>query len=421
LNSRKRNILWLSFCFFSGALYSYYTIGVILIVGTLAIFMSIIDGTIDSLKAVFSSLTLNAAGFILVSIPSLLNLGSTTGGINYYHERSWQAAYVNSGSLIQSINPRPGTLSYRIISMIHKNWIIAFDQLSSQINSYGIFQEGWIASIPFALIILYATTLAFRGKVNRSPKETNSHDVDSVMKMLGILALITLFWMWAGGLGTFFAMFVNQTLRGYARFSVFAVSSLALACALGITKLRKTKNRQFKVIKSVALICTVLLFLDGFTLSVSRQMSTTRNDVVAIDKMLTHIPMNCAVLEFPVVHFPYESPGWPSYALMAPGLAGNRPDIKWSAGAVGGSPDWAFIQKFRTYQDNPSPSLFNEAKLEGFCAVLVDSEVWKTFHNFKPVPSFQRVPAAPLETFLKAVGTGIKLTTPIDTYYLYRL
>ena len=51
LNSRKRNILWLSFCFFSGALYSYYTIGVILIVGTLAIFMSIIDGTIDSLKA----------------------------------------------------------------------------------------------------------------------------------------------------------------------------------------------------------------------------------------------------------------------------------------------------------------------------------------------------------------------------------
>lgn len=421
LDTRKRNLLWLSFCVLNGALYSYYSIGLILIFGTLALIVAISDGSIRALKAIIGSLALNVFGFLLVSIPSLLNVGRTTGGINYYHGRSWQAAYANSGSLIQTINPRPGTLSYRFLSALHGNWIATYDQLSAQINSLGYFQEGWIYTIPLALLILYFLVLAFQGKLLQSKMGNWPLELNPAVALLGSIALISLLWMWAGGLGTFFAMFVNQTLRGYARFSVFATSALALACAIGLTRLRKTKISQFPIIKIAAIFCAVLLVADGFTVSISSQTSATRDDVVAIDRMLTHIPLNCAVLEFPVVHFPYESPGWPSYALMAPGLAGNRPDIKWSAGAVGGSPGWAFIQKFRTYQDSPSKALFNAAKASGFCAILVDSHVWKTFYDFQPVPSYQRVPAVPLDNFLKVFGNGMKLSTPVDTYYLYRL
>jgi len=420
--SRNQKVSWFVFSLFAGMLYSYYSIGTILILGTIALLISIIDGSNKAIKSVISTLVGTVFGFILVALPSLIYVGRTSGGINYYQDRSWQAAYVNSGSLIQSIAPSYGTTTYRFLEFFHKSWITTFDQLRTQINSYGIFQEGWAAAVPLGLIALYFVTLAFVGNISKRKKfqTENTKDREQLF-ILGGIALISILWMWAGGLGTFFAMFVSETLRGYARFSVFAVSALALAASVGISNLEKSKIQEFLQFKIPIALALVLFVGDGFTITTYSQPPSIQKNVKEIQAVVTNIPKNCRVLQFPVIHFPYESPGWPGYALMAPGLVSDRQDVKWSSGLVGGSPAWTYLMKYRIFQDQPSEKLIAMAKQDGFCAILVDSNVWETFHTFMPTAAYPRVPGAKLEDFLKQLRPSTAYTTTTTTYHLYIL
>jgi hypothetical protein len=416
----RARILWAAFFSISGMLYSYYSIGTIVILGTVAIVISLIDGSLKAIKSVSTTLIGTLCGFLLVAVPSLIYVGKASGGVNYYYDRSWQAAYANSGSLIQSISPSYGTTTYRTLEFLHKNWITTFDQLKGQINSYGIFQEGWVATIPLGLIFLYFIVLAFLGnysKVNRLVSdEKQSHQQ---IYILGCVGLVSLLWMWAGGLGTFFAMFVSETLRGYSRFSVYAVSALALGAAVGVTKLHKTRIQDFIGVKFLTLLALILFVGDGLTITTYSQPSNIKQNVREIQNVTSVFPKNCKVLQFPVVHFPYESPGWPGYALMAPGLVGKRDDLKWSSGLVGGSPAWTFLMKYRDFQNEPSKEVINLAKKDGFCAILVDENVWETFYDFMPTQTYTRIPSAQLADFLDQIKPYTEYKTTLTTYYLH--
>jgi hypothetical protein len=420
--SSKSRILWASFFIVSGMLYSYYSIGTIVIFGTTAIIVSLIDGNLKPIKSLAPIVLGTAVGFVLVAIPSLIYVGKTTGGVNYYQDRSWQAAYVNSGSLIQSIAPSYGTTTYKFLEFLHSNWIATFDQLRTQINSYGIFQEGWAATIPLGLILLYFTVLSFIGSYSRRKQlDVGLKKSQEQIYLLGCIGLVSLLWMWAGGLGTIFAMFFSETLRGYSRFSVYAVSSLALGAAIGITKLLKTSFRDYKILKSLCTFTLILFVGDGLTIATYSQPVSIQSNVREIQNVVSKIPNDCKVLQFPVIHFPYESPGWPGYALMAPGLVTDREDIKWSSGLVGGSPAWAFMMKYREFQNQPSLKLVDLAKEDGFCGILIDKNVWETFYNFMPSPTYSRVPGANLEDFLNQVEPYSEYKTTLTTYYFHLL
>jgi hypothetical protein len=416
----KSNIKWFAFSFASGMLYSYYSIGTILIFGTVAIVLCILDGSFKAIKSISITIFGTICGFFLVSLPSLLYVGKTLGGVNYYLERSWQAAYVTSGSFIQSITPSYGTITYKSLNFLHSSWVATFEQLKNQINSYGIFQEGWAASIPLGLILLYFSITAFYGNYSRKTEIKNyAQKSQQQIFILGGFGIISLLWMWAGGLGTFFAMFVSETLRGYARFSVYAVSSLALAAAIGLSTLQKSKIREFLFFKCISGIALLLFVGDGFTIATYSQPKTIQTNVKEIQQMVSLIPQNCNVLQFPVIHFPYESPGWPGYALMAPGLVSPRTDIKWSSGLVGGSPAWVHLKKYRDFQNKPSSELIDLARQDGFCSILVDTNVWETFYNFMPVPTYNRVPGSTVDKFLLELNPTKVYKTSLTTYHLY--
>jgi hypothetical protein len=172
------------------------------------------------------------------------------------------------------------------------------------------------------------------------------------------------------------------------------------------------------VIKFFSVITLFLFVGDGLTIATYSQPSIIQSNVREIQKVVSGIPKDCKVLQFPVIHFPYESPGWPGYALMAPGLVTEREDIKWSAGLVGGSPAWTFMMKYRQYQNQPSRELINLAKSDGFCGILVDKTVWETFYNFMPSPDYSRVPSATLDKFLNEFGDYSEYKTNLTTYYL---
>jgi phosphoglycerol transferase len=426
LSEKRYLYLWLAFCFLSGTWYSYYSIGTILILFSLGLFLGIYEGSLEILKRLIPTLIAIGIGFIVVSIPSLINVSKTVGGINYYNQRSWQAAFANSGSLAQSIAPVYGTTSYRILDFFHKPWNVTFGQLKAQINSYGILQEGWNAIVSLTLIIATILAVILAAKVLRERSSRTNHGLDfsediRKIRLFVLVSIITLLWFWAGGFGTLFAMFVSQTLRGYSRFSVYIVICLSLAVALAFGILRKIELKRYLLIKIGLVSLLIIMTLDAFTVTVFSQPASNSVQKNEVKVLASKFPKDCKVLEFPVVHFPYESPGWPAYRLLAPSLMGDRPDLKWSAGAVGGSPAWAFIAKYRKYQDSPSTDVLRMATKDGFCAILVDTQVWDEFHKFQPVPSYQRVPAAELTDFLSVLGNDEIVMVGTDTYHIHFL
>jgi hypothetical protein len=122
-----------------------------------------------------------------------------------------------------------------------------------------------------------------------------------------------------------------------------------------------------------------------------------------IMKFADKLPPNCNVLQFPVVHYPWEAPGNPGYRMLLPGLLTKRTDLKWSYGAVGGTNAWESQSKFREQQNRPNGKLLEFAKTSNFCAILVDREAWNAFHNFKPSAEYKVTPELKYEDFLATI------------------
>ena len=424
----KPQILWLVFCLVSGTIYSYYSIGMIVIVASLVAFYTIFDGNFNAIKSTILGLIGVLVGFVLMAIPSLLRANNTFGGINYFEGRSWQAAFPNSGSLVQSLAPSYNSLTYRIFKILHPQWNSTFETFTAQLSSYGIFAEGSGAyiGIPIIILVLFSFyTLARMRNIERvRSKSKEMSFVGNDLRLAIIfcwLAILSLLWSWGGGLGQFFAMFVSQSLRAYARFYIYSVISLALCAAVLLTMIFKSKLKNFLTQKIVIGLLVCVFVFDGIPLAMYKQPKTTEISVNEIKAMTEKFPKNCAILQFPVVHFPYESPGWSAYALMAPGIVTDRLDLKWSSGAVGGSKAYAFLIKYRNYQDLPDEKLLDIAKKDGYCGILIDKNVWETFHGFTPGENYKRVPDAELTDFVSSLGPLETFTLSSNTYYFAQL
>lgn len=424
----KSQVLWLVFCIASGTIYSYYSLGLLAIIGSLILLYTIFDGNVKAIKSTYLGLVGVLIGFVLVAIPSLLKAHNTFGGINYFEGRSWQAAFPNSGSLVQSLSPSYNSLTYKILSFVHPEWNNTFQTFTSQLSSYGIFQEGSGAYIGIPLVLLtlmgFFTLARMRNLEavgNKSRREPFTKNDLSLPIIFCWIAVLSVLWSWGGGLGQFFAMFVSQSLRGYARFYIFAVISLSLAAAVLLTLILKSKIKNFLTLKALlaSLICVVAF--DGLPLAMYQQSPTIQSSVQEIKAMTNKFPRNCAILQFPVVHFPYESPGWSAYALMGPGILTDRNDLKWSSGAVGGSKGFEFLIKYRDFQDQPNTKLLEVAKQDGYCGILVDKNVWDTFHGFAPGENYKRVPASELNEFVSSLGSVESYILSSNTYYFAQL
>ena len=424
----KSQILWLVFCIISGTIYSYYSLGFLAIIGSLVILYSIFDGNVKAIKSTYLGLIGVLTGFVLVAIPSLLRANSTFGGINYFEGRSWQAAFPNSGSLVQSLSPSYDSFTYKIFAFIHPEWNATFETFTSQLSSYGIFQEGTGAYIGLPIVLL--TLLSFftlarmrnvEGERNYNRRELFTKSDLSLPLIFCWIAILSLLWSWGGGIGQFFAMFVSQSLRGYARFYIFSVISLALAVALLLTLILKSKLKNFLALKVMLASLLCIFAFDGVPLAMYQQSPTIKGAVHEIKTMTNEFPNNCAILQFPVVHFPYESPGWSAYALMGPGILTDRTDLKWSSGAVGGSRGFEFLSKYREFQDQPNEKLLSVAKQDGYCGILIDKNVWDTFHSFAPGENYKRVPASELNEFLSSLGLLETFKLSSNTYFFAKL
>jgi hypothetical protein len=451
---KKTQIYWFAFCMFSGTIYSYYSIGMIVIVGSLIALYTIFDGNFNAIKSTILGLIGILVGFIIVAIPSLSRASNTFGGINYFEGRSWQAAFPNSGSLVQSLAPAYNSLTYRIFKVVHPEWNSTFETFNAQLASYGIFAEGTGSYIGLPIIILVLLsfyTLARIGNFQRigikNKQRTLAGKDLSKNKQLALagqdlsknkqlalggkdlslaiifcwLAILSLLWSWGGGLGQFFAMFVSQSLRAYARFYVYSVISLALCAAVLLTLIFNSRQKNFLTQKVMLGTLALVFMLDGIPLAMYQQPQSTQVSVNEIKAMTEKFPKNCAILQFPVVHFPYESPGWSAYALMAPGILTDRSDLRWSSGAVGGSKAYAFLSKYRDYQDQPDKRLLEVAKKDGYCGMLIDKNVWDTFHGFTAGENYKRVPASELTDFLSTLGPFKKFILSSNTYYFAKL
>jgi hypothetical protein len=417
LHSRRAWLSWLIFCFAFGMFYSYYTLGFVFIIGTYVVLLSISRASLKPIVSVFSSMATILVGFLISAIPSLLAEANTVGGINYLKMRDPWAAFVNAGSFLQSIIPIPGTISANILKFFFPSLDMRITNFRGVFSSLNAMQEGWSAPVILPICFIAILTLYFRGYIT---KKIGTSEAGHISTLLYIM-LISIFWSWAGGLGTTFAVFFSGALRGYARFAIFTLAAIILAAAYAFSIALAHLGTRNIGIWILAISLFGLALFDELSVPIGMRAGTTELKVQSINQMTNKFPKDCSVLQFPVVHYPYEPPGYPAYRLLAPGLVTKRRDLSWSAGAVGGSKSWVNLEQFRTYEDSVGSDLISKAKKAGFCTILVDVDAWNAFHDFRPTPSYSNSPLLSVDKFVKSLGNSTSVHTSFGEYYVVPL
>jgi hypothetical protein len=408
LRSRTGWISWSIFLIFFGAFFSYFTLYTLLLIGTLIVFSLLSRGDLLVLKILIRDISLIVIGFLLLAIPSLIKVFDTVGSINYFKERHPTAAFINSGTPFQTVYPLEDSYTWKIVDFFNIPWEESWGSLKGVLQSRDIFHGGWSESIDIFLIILLLTILFIRGK-NRANKIETPISITENLRYLSVLSISALLWMWGGGLGTILAVTFFPTLRQYSAFGIFLLIFVALFLSVSLTEVTSTKVKAPNLFRyiSFTLLLTVSLLntLTQVPPAVAGQNYERLQEIIGFTNKL---PRDCNVLQFPVVHYPWEPPGNPGYRMLLPGLLSKRSDLKWSYGAVGGTKAWLAQAKFREQQNNPTNSLIQEAKSSNFCAILVDREAWNAFYNFKPYANYESTPRISYDEFLARIP-GVKL------------
>jgi hypothetical protein len=389
-----------------GAFYSYYSIGFILISSTVSIIIFVafnewVQGKF-AFQKVFFFLALIFFGFLLSAIPALNSAFNTVGGVNYFKERSFWGAFANSGTFVQSIIPIPGSLTRNVIVDFLPALDQRFIQFQNLLNGAGLFFEGWVYVIPTGVVLLLLFSFFLFGRFRENSilsKDLVKEQDKTASRILILIVFSTFFWSLAGGAGTIMSLFSVGALRGFSRLNVFAICAiLLLACRL-ISKLFTEPNKNYGL-KLISFMLVLFTFSDILSTPVATKAGFQNEKYESLTLLTSKFPKNCPILQFPVVHYPYQSPGYPGYSLLAPGLSRDGRNYRWSAGSVGGSPGWVKLEKFTKYQNFQGQNLDVDAKKSGFCAILVDVNAWKHFENFRPFEEFVNTPRLNLDLFL---------------------
>ncbi len=406
-----------------GAFYSYHSLGFILIGFTVLIIKFVAfygwNSKKLSYKRTFVMLVSIFAGFFLSAIPALISAFNTVGEINYFKARSYWGAFANSGTFVQSVIPVPGSLSRNIIVEFFPELNQRFIQFQNLLNGTGLFIEGWVYVIPTGVVLLLIFSFFLFGRINKnSTTKTSlikSRD-ETTTRTLILIIFSTLVWSWAGGAGTLMSLFSIGALRGFTRLNIFVICAiLLLACRL-VSKLLAEPSNDYGL-KLVSIFLILFAFTDVLSTPVSTKAGLQKKNYESLNILTGKLPESCPILQFPVVHYPYQDPGYPGYSLLAPGLSQKGKDFRWSAGSVGGSPGWVKMSLFTQYQNESKQNLYEEAKRAGFCAILIDVSAWEYFENFRPNKAFQSTPILTLNSFLEENAFLKKLELTYGVYY----
>lgn len=360
--------------FLNGLWYSYYALGYFLI------FISFSAGIwffkSDIKKAINVSILpiISAFGFLLCSIPALIAKYSSVG-INYFAERDAWASIVNATTLLHYITPYPGSLEDLLINKLtNQKWSAV--HLMNLMNPSGLFGEGWKGTVPWGLIIL--ALLSYRARARGKFQDAVLEKYDFVSAIL----ILSLLWSLVGGLGSIFSIAITSILRGFARYSIFVLISIVILVSLYLSSLAK-KEKLLTI--SILAITSLGLLLNPPSIKAGNSQKIV--DSVSQVESEIGVKQGCSILLLPFMHFPYESPGYPTYRQLKFGLISDK--YRWSAGAVGGSPEYAKMSPLKSAQKESILRLIQIAKTFNYCGILLDEQTWNSVAEFKPWEDFE--------------------------------
>jgi hypothetical protein len=429
-----------------GASYSYHAAMILMIFGTLFIFRYL-SGKVTHKFALPSALSFVSLGFLMASIPALLAVYSATG-TNYLSGRSWTASFHLTGYPFQFFFPYSNTMVDRLLTGLF-SWYTPKLAAVRVIPAEGYFGEGEIYAISLFLVIpAIAIYFIIKSQESRrdieSLKQKKNSKIDNLPRdqhssVIFLAIFFTFLWSVVGGLGSMFSLFVSPILRGYSRFMVLVPVLIVFVIGLYFTELRKQlgpvargkwnyikSHRRSRLALFALSLCSLSLLLstvDGLAVNFGRDRAiraptamSQRASMKTLYNRLSALKPGCGILQLPIVHYPYEQPGFPLYRLLVPGLYSDK--FRWSSGATQDSKGWDLLQPFRKMQDHLDPNLYSQAWSHGFCAVLIDTVAWKAGNAFVPYTGYIPTPPIPYDKFLKLVPTNENPTvSDIQTPY----
>lgn len=413
IESKERFFLYL-LIILNGIWYSYYALGFIFVIATLVILSSLRDSSSKYIRASLNIIFSTGISFFVVAIPALISKAQATG-VDYFGERDPWAAIVNSTTLIHYLTPYPSSLEDRIASFFLGNsGSRSATGLQNLLNGTGLFGEGWTGAMPWGILIFL---LIIGIEISRSTASQN-HETFRKMKFFYASALISLSLSLVGGLGSIFAIAVSGILRGYARYSIFVLILSVIAIALYLetrTSTRKWDNASilFFMLIPVAMSVNQVPVQAGMK---AKQYSQT----IELEKTF-NVDRGCSILQLPIMHFPYESPGYPTYNLLRFGLISD--EFNWTSGFVGGSPAHRALAKAKEAQKVSLLKVIQIARSEKYCGLLIDEGAWTSVSGFKPWPEYDSG-LQDIDKFILSSDSSIELKeiqTDDTKYYWIRL
>jgi phosphoglycerol transferase len=412
--SAKEKVVLYTLLILNGIWYSYYALGFLFLIITLVTVSSLRDLSSKSIRGSLDVILLTMLSFLVVAIPALMAKKRAVG-VDYFGERDPWAAIVNSTTLIHYITPYPSSWEDRISSLfLGKSGSQSVSGLQSLMNGTGLFAEGWKGAAPWGVL---AFIFLIGIEISRG-KPRNNSETFSIMKFFYAAALISLSLSLVGGLGNVFALTVSGILRGYARYSIFVLILFVISIALYLDS--GALSKKWRSIGAALF----LLIPIGMTLNLAPVQAGTKTNqyhqTVKLEKQF-NVAKGCSILQLPIVHFPYESPGYPTYRLLRFGLISDK--FNWSGGFVGGSPSHASLMKLKDVQKVSLSEVIKVAQSQRYCGLLIDEEAWTSVSGFKPWPEYESG-LQPIEKFIVSNDTPVTIRvfqTEDTNYYWLKL
>jgi hypothetical protein len=407
---KERKILY-ALIVLSGIWYSYYAIGFLFVIFSLVFLSSLRDLSSKSIKSSIDLIFLTLVAFFVISIPALI-AKSRAVGVDYFGERDPWAAIVNSTTLLHYWTPYPSSIEDRISkALLGDSGSRSAVGLQSLMNGTGLFGEGWTGAMPWGLlffVLLIGIELSRESRIER-------HVSFQAMKYFYVAALISLSLSLLGGLGNVFAIAISGILRGYARYSIFVLILFVIAIALYLESGALGKKWQRSVLAFFVLIPI------GMTLNLAPiQAGLKSNQYIQTVKLEEkfNVAEGCSILQLPIMHFPYESPGYPTYSLLRFGLVSDK--FNWSSGFVGGSPAHSELMQAKDAQKESLNRVIEVARKEKYCGLLIDEGAWTSVAGFKPWPEYESGLSS-IENFILSgdATTNLKVFQTEDTKYYW--
>jgi hypothetical protein len=410
VHAKERKVLY-ALVVLNGIWYSYYAIGFLFLISTLVIISSLRDLSTRSMRASLDLILSTIVAFFVVSIPALISKSRAVGA-DYFGERDPWAAIVNSTTLIHYLTPYPSSLEDRISNLFFGNsGSRSAIGLQGLMNGSGLFAEGWKGAMPWGVFIF---VLLIGIEISRTVQVERLKSF-RIMKYFYFAALISLSLSLIGGLGNIFAIVVSGILRGYARYAIFVLILFVIAIALYLGAGALTKKWQ-----NAAVTLFVLIPI-GMCLNLAPVQAGAKsyqyNQTINLEKEF-NVARGCSILQLPVMHFPYESPGYPTYSLLRFGLVSGK--FNWSGGFVGGSSAHTALMPIKDAQKDSLMKVVDLARSEKYCGLLIDEGAWTSVAGFKPWPEYESGLSS-IENFILSgdARTKLKVFQTEDTKYYW--